>query len=109
MGVSKNNGTQKWMVYMKNPIIMDDLGVPLFSETSIYTTCASTKKIMGVTCPASNLKEIPPLSTHHDMGEAMIFIATRDLDEGEELCLMAEKMGCQDAIVKKSIRYPPGN
>ena len=36
MGVSKNKGTPKWMVkIMENPIKMDDLGVPLFSETSI--------------------------------------------------------------------------
>ena len=35
MGVSKNRGTPKWMVYKENPIKMDDLGVPLFSETSI--------------------------------------------------------------------------
>ena len=35
MGVSKNKGTPKWMLYNgKNPIKMDDLGVPLFSETS---------------------------------------------------------------------------
>ena len=37
MGVSKNNGTRKWMVYngkpIENPIKMDDLGVPLFLET----------------------------------------------------------------------------
>ena len=31
MGVSKNRGTPKWMVFHK----MDDLGVPLFSETSV--------------------------------------------------------------------------
>ena len=37
MGVSKNRGTPKWMVkIMENPIKMDDLGVPLFLETSIY-------------------------------------------------------------------------
>ena len=36
MGVSKNRGTPKWMVYMENPIKMDDLGVQLFSETSKY-------------------------------------------------------------------------
>ena len=37
MGVSKNRGTPKWMVkIMENPIKMDDLGVPLFSETPIY-------------------------------------------------------------------------
>ena len=36
MGVSKNRGTPKWMVkIMKKPIKMDDLGVPLFLETSI--------------------------------------------------------------------------
>ena len=36
MGVSKNRGTPKWMVYNgKHPVKMDDLGVPLFSETSI--------------------------------------------------------------------------
>ena len=35
MGVSKNSGTPKWMVkIMETPIKMDDLGVPLFSETS---------------------------------------------------------------------------
>ena len=39
LGVSKNNGSPKWTVkIMENPIIyiMDDLGVPLFLETSIY-------------------------------------------------------------------------
>ena len=36
MGVSKNRGTPKWMVYfMENPIKMHDLGVPLFLETPI--------------------------------------------------------------------------
>ena len=39
MGVSKNSGTPKWMVkIMENPktlFQMDDLGVPLFLETSI--------------------------------------------------------------------------
>ena len=36
MGVSKNNGTPKWMVYfMENHIKMDDLGVytPIFGNT----------------------------------------------------------------------------
>ena len=36
LDVSKNEGTPKWMVYMKHPIKMDDLGVPLFSETSRF-------------------------------------------------------------------------
>ena len=37
MGVSKNRGTQKWIVYniMERPIKMDDLGVPPFQETPI--------------------------------------------------------------------------
>ena len=39
MGVSKNKGNPpKWMVkIMENPIKMDDLGVPLFLEISIYS------------------------------------------------------------------------
>ena len=37
MGVSKNRGTPKWMVYGGKPyLLMDDLGVPLFLETPIY-------------------------------------------------------------------------
>ena len=36
MGVSKNRGTPKWMIYNGKIIKMDDLGVPLFLETSIY-------------------------------------------------------------------------
>ena len=36
MGVSKNRGTPKWMVYNGKPYEqMEDLGVPLFLETSI--------------------------------------------------------------------------
>ena len=39
MGVCKKSGTPKWMVkIMENPIKMDDLGVPLFSETSIVSS-----------------------------------------------------------------------
>ena len=37
LGVSKNRGTPKWMVYNGIPYWNDDLGVPLFSETSIST------------------------------------------------------------------------
>ena len=36
LGVSKNRDSPKWMVYVENPIKMDDLGVPLFLETPIY-------------------------------------------------------------------------
>ena len=52
MGVSKNNGTPKWMVkIMENPIKMDDLGVPLFLQTPVYTQkgIVSRNKIWIVT------------------------------------------------------------
>ena len=37
MGISINGGTQNWWFTMENPIEMDDLWVPLFQETPIYT------------------------------------------------------------------------
>ena len=48
MGVSKNRGTPKWMVkIMENPIKMDDLGVPLFLETSISFIHPKTATCIG--------------------------------------------------------------
>ena len=44
----KNRDTPKLMVYfMENPIKMDDLGVPLFSETSIYFSSTKTLKYLA--------------------------------------------------------------
>ena len=45
MDVSKNMVTPKWMVYNDYPIKMDDLGVPLFLETSIYIYIYTIKDI----------------------------------------------------------------
>ena len=47
MGVSKNRGTPKWMVYNGNPIKMDDLGVPLFSETSKWCVTSGLFRFMA--------------------------------------------------------------
>ena len=33
LNIPQYGGFPKWMVYMENPIKMDDLGVPLFLET----------------------------------------------------------------------------
>ena len=52
MGVSKNRGTPKWMVYKENPIKMDDLGVPLFLETTTY----SSLKLFFQTWPLALLR-----------------------------------------------------
>ena len=41
MGVSKNRGTPKWMVYKENPIKMDDLGgkPTIFGNIQMLEVC----------------------------------------------------------------------
>ena len=55
VGVSKHKGTPKWMVYndfrMENPIKMDDLGVPLFLETSMWPHTANLSSFVGALGP----------------------------------------------------------
>ena len=53
MGVSKNRGTPKWMVYMENPIKMDDLGIPKFLETPKSSQEKTQKNYKGEPMNAS--------------------------------------------------------
>ena len=64
MGVSKNNGTPKWMVYNGKPYEqMDDLGVPLFLETPKCGNIAGLCKVWKLKiytqrfCRPSNTQE----------------------------------------------------
>ena len=59
IGVSKNRDTPKWMVkIMENPIKMDDLGVPLFSETSVYFQMSPVKEVSPIS-RGSKKKDLP--------------------------------------------------
>ena len=60
LGVSKNKGTPKWMVkIMENPIKMDDLGVPLFSETSTSINALYSNRLIFVSGGCSELQLAP--------------------------------------------------
>ena len=67
MGVSKIGVPQKWMVYNgKNPIKMDDLGVPPFSETSIYPIANVSYRPAKTPRIAQSKRESPQLQQHID-------------------------------------------
>ena len=65
LGVSENSGTPKWMVYNGKPIKMDDLGVPLFSETPSWQSDLNVR--LG---PAKLCQVVPrlQLSRHKKRG-----------------------------------------
>ena len=71
MGVSKNRGTPKWMVkIMEIPIKTDDLGVPLFSETSTSFhrfPLSNAHKLRGLLCCAA--PEVKLCPTGRALGE----------------------------------------
>ena len=72
LGVSKNNrGTPKWMVYNGKPIKMDDLGVPLFSETSTVDTQIAFFPLSFIHC-YQNTKHVPPHRGPVALGEAQV-------------------------------------
>ena len=54
MGVSINGGPPKWMVYNgQSHLEIDDLGVPLFQETSILQIRWTMYTLSGVGCVGS--------------------------------------------------------
>ena len=58
MGVSKNRGIPKWMVYNGKPYEqMDDLGVPLFLQTPIWISLnfGPNRHLCLVTSPVPHL------------------------------------------------------
>ena len=94
MGVSKNRGTQKWMVYKGNSIKMDDLGVPLFSETPksssvqfrccLIVQCSLNQPIVhwwfGIPVPFSGIQTTnhpkPPINHSHRIHGTIVRIFT---------------------------------
>ena len=71
IGVSKNRGTPKRMEFlMENPVKMDDLGVPLFLETSIYLSCDTPYIDLvhhrSTACPSIDLRRRRPSKDRRD-------------------------------------------
>ena len=103
MDVSKKRGgTPKWMVkiMVPNPIKMDDLGVPLFLETPIYT-CFNYSRITSFHCFIR--------FSHHPRYQVMLsvwfqLVSSRDphvtLTENMMLCLLSVFQNFGQVIVK---------
>ena len=67
MGVFINGGSLKWLVYRENPTKMNDLGVPLFQETSIYVL---TSMMCHLRCPKQKKKQFLSLPLEDVHGSA---------------------------------------
>ena len=97
MGVSKNNGTPKWMVkIMENPIKMDDLGVPLFLESPTYQLPA--KRFINSFAIRAPLQRFT-WAFGRPVGESLAL--------SEQVASCEAEMGCLKIRILVECRVPP--
>ena len=83
MGVSKNRGTQHPWVFLLKMIILGCLGVPLFSETSIYNISASQATSSSVGGPKhSEYADYPKIVVPQAPQAAQHYITARGKPPG---------------------------